>query len=94
MSLEIEFEIFTPVFVILNKTIIPLSLVGYEHMIADSVLYTSPSIKKLISNVSRIRGIIVNYRIWYMSYLLLENYCTSKSEKLSRKFLELVNMCE
>ena len=29
---------------VLNKTIIPLALVGYELMIADSVLHTSSAI--------------------------------------------------
>ena len=42
---------------IFNKTIIPLALVGYEMIIANSVLHASLAIYHLISNA----GIIVNY---------------------------------
>ena len=36
---------------VFNKTIISLTLIGYELMIADLVLRTSSAIQKLISNV-------------------------------------------
>ena len=42
-----------------NETIIPLTLVGYELMIADSVLGTSSASKS--SYPTRVCGIIVKY---------------------------------
>ena len=36
---------------VFNKTIIPLALVGYEMIIADSALRASLAIHQLISNV-------------------------------------------
>ena len=42
-----------------NKTIIPLALVGYEMIIANSAL--RPSLAIIISYPTRARGIIVNY---------------------------------
>ena len=44
---------------VFNKTIIPLALVGYEMIIANSALHASLAIYHLISK--RPRGIIVNY---------------------------------
>ena len=44
---------------VFNKTIIPLALVGYEMIIANSALRTS--LPSTISYPTRIRGIIVNY---------------------------------
>ena len=42
-----------------NKTIIPLTLVGYEMIIANSALRAS--LATIISYPTRTRGIIVNY---------------------------------
>ena len=38
------------IIVLSNETVIPLALVGYEMIIANSVLYTSLAIYHLISN--------------------------------------------
>ena len=43
--------------IVFNKTIIPLALVGYEMIIANSALRASLAI---ISYPTRVRGIIVN----------------------------------
>ena len=45
---------------VFNKTIIPLALVGYEIIIANSALCASLAIYHLISN-ARLSGIIVKY---------------------------------
>ena len=45
---------------VFNKRIIPLALVGYEMIIANSALRTS--LPSTISSPTRTRGIIVNYK--------------------------------
>ena len=55
---------------VFNKTIIPLTLVGYELMIADSVLRISSVIYKS-SYLTRVRGIIVEYTIQGTYHLLI-----------------------
>ena len=46
---------------VFNKTIIPLALVGYEMIIANSALRTSLAIYHLISNARSGNNIIVKY---------------------------------
>ena len=52
---------------VFNKTIIPLALVGYEMIIANSALRTS--LPSTISYPTRIRGIIVNYMTVHLQQL-------------------------
>ena len=46
---------------VFNKTIIPLALVGYEMIIANSALRASLTHYYTISYLTHTRGIIVNY---------------------------------
>ena len=52
---------------VFNKTIIPLALVGYEMIIANSALRTS--LPSTISYPTRTRGIIVNYMTVHLQQL-------------------------
>ena len=52
---------------VFNKTIIPLVLVGYEMIIANSALRTS--LPSTISYPTRTRGIIVNYMTVHLQQL-------------------------
>ena len=52
---------------VFNKTIIPLALVGYEMIIANSALRTS--LPSTISYPTRTRGIIVNYKTVHLQQL-------------------------
>ena len=52
---------------VFNKTIIPLALVGYEMIIANSALRTS--LPSTISYPTRTRGIIVDYKTVHLQQL-------------------------
>ena len=52
---------------VFNKTIIPLALVGYEMIIANSALRTS--LPSTIWYPTRTRGIIVNYKTVHLEQL-------------------------
>ena len=59
---------------VFNKTILPLALVGYEMIIANSALRASLAI--YISYPMRPRGIIVKYVILYnICHVMLYNIC-------------------
>ena len=64
-----------------NKTIIPLALVGYEMVLANSALCTSLAIYHFISNA----------RLWNNCYLR-EEMCTwyNKMEKINTSFQNVV----
>ena len=55
-----KFEIYIIQCLVFNKTIIPLTLVGYELMIADSVLRTSSGYL-----IARIKRACVEYIVKY-----------------------------
>ena len=55
---------------VFNKTIIPLALVGYEMIIANSALRTSLAIYHLVSKARSWNNIIVNYHITHLQEIL------------------------
>ena len=72
--------------VIFSKTIIPLGLVGYEMIIANSELRASLAI---ISYPTRPRGIIVKYDTLYFSLAEVKVRQPLFTEQFLRGFIEL-----